>query len=208
MLPLVIFVVFACVGLAQELRAEILLCSNAPTLLHALAALSTTSIMIFAAQQALLCLIRRPPLARAEGFRPRIAAFASAYAGLLMLLVGRERLGELGAIISVGLSVLGTIGAIWVLSWLGRSFSIFPQARALVTRGPYRMVRHPLYLMEGISIFGISLQFKQPGSFVVFFFSVSLMLVRMNYEEDVLIRTFPGYAFCRRATWRIIPYIY
>jgi protein-S-isoprenylcysteine O-methyltransferase Ste14 len=35
-----------------------------------------------------------------------------------------------------------------VLRWLGKSFSIFAEARRLVAEGPYRIVQHPLHLCE------------------------------------------------------------
>ena len=44
--------------------------------------------------------------------------------------------------------VLGMILSIFSLASLGRSFSIIPQARKLVKSGPYRLVRHPIYVGE------------------------------------------------------------
>ena len=37
---------------------------------------------------------------------------------------------------------------IYPLIALGKSFSLMPQARKLITGGPYAYVRHPLYLIE------------------------------------------------------------
>ena len=42
--------------------------------------------------------------------------------------------------------VLGMVLSIYSLTSLGKNFSIIPQARKLVQSGPYRLVRHPLYL--------------------------------------------------------------
>jgi protein-S-isoprenylcysteine O-methyltransferase Ste14 len=46
---------------------------------------------------------------------------------------------------------------------LGRSISILPQARQLVTSGPYAFVRHPLYLGEMTAMLGIAMQTARHG---------------------------------------------
>jgi protein-S-isoprenylcysteine O-methyltransferase Ste14 len=57
--------------------------------------------------------------------------------------------------------------SIYVSCWLGRSFSIFPEGRELVTHGPFSVVRHPLYLTEQIAALGTMLQFNQPWSLLL-----------------------------------------
>src|SRR5215469_13912452 len=49
------------------------------------------------------------------------------------------------SLVSVGMALwfLGTLFGFWPLWFLRRSFSLEPQARELVTDGPYRMTRHP-----------------------------------------------------------------
>jgi protein-S-isoprenylcysteine O-methyltransferase Ste14 len=62
------------------------------------------------------------------------------------------------AAVVVGLTA--SVLAVMTLSFLGRSFSVMPEARRLVTVGPYGVVRHPLYLFELLGVIGILLQVR------------------------------------------------
>jgi protein-S-isoprenylcysteine O-methyltransferase Ste14 len=111
-------------------------------------------------------------------------------------------------ILSLALIVAGTAASIYVASNLGQSFSIFPQARGLVTKGPYRYVRHPLYLAEWITVIGISLQYQQPWALFIGVSSMLVQLPRMHFEEAVLTETYPQYGAYARSTARLVPGLY
>jgi protein-S-isoprenylcysteine O-methyltransferase Ste14 len=89
--------------------------------------------------------------------------------------------------------------------WLGRGFAIFPQARLLATRGPYRLVRHPLYLCEQISLFGVCIPSLQPWGFLIVLAGFGLQFPRKAYEELILKKTFPRYVDYAAHTPMIIP---
>src|SRR5450756_959170 len=90
--------------------------------------------------------------------------------------------------------LLGTAGlaySVWGLAYLRRSFSIIPEARRLVTGGPYSLSRHPVYLGEVVSAIGINLATAGlPGALAVVYF-ISCELLRIRWEEGVLGRAFP-----------------
>ena len=83
-----------------------------------------------------------------------------------------------------------------------------PEARKLVTAGPYALVRHPLYFCEELALFGIALQHQQPAALVVFAAQFAFQIVRMHYEERVLTGAFPEYKDYAARTARLIPGIY
>ncbi|MGD0191488.1 MAG: isoprenylcysteine carboxylmethyltransferase family protein [Rhizomicrobium sp.] len=156
-----------------------------------------------------LVVFRRVPVERSAGLLPRVIAFVSvAMAIARPKYLALEHLPAFVEAFTVILTVCGTIASIVVLIWLGRGFSIMPEARTLVTDGPYRIVRHPLYIAEEIGNIGIMLQYTQPWSLLLEVINVSLQLWRMSFEERVLTQAFPGYSDYAARTSRIIPGIY
>jgi protein-S-isoprenylcysteine O-methyltransferase Ste14 len=100
---------------------------------------------------------------------------------------------------------IGSLGSLLVLWWLGKSFSIMPEARKLVTGGPYALARHPLYTVEMITIAGTALQFAAPWSWLIALVVVALLWIRSHFEEQVLAQAYPEYAAYRARTKRFIP---
>ena len=100
----------------------------------------------------------------------------------------------------------GLLFAIASVAFLGRCFGVLPDVRGLVTRGPYRLVRHPLYLGELTAALGIVLGAQRwapaLGAWLV---CLGLQLVRTTYEERSLRAEFPEYAPYADRTKRLIP---
>ena len=108
--------------------------------------------------------VRDRPVARSQGLLPRAFGVIGTFmgVGILQLPVAHLTLPmQIFAAILIG---LGSLGSLLVLSRLGKSFSIMPEARKLVTSGPYAWVRHPLYTVEIVTIIGTAMQFQGPGS--------------------------------------------
>ena len=153
-----------------------------------------------------LTLVRSPPVAKAPGLWPRLTALLSVT--LLFALPFLPRLDPAPTsllFLSAGLAFLGNGLALLVLSRLGRSFSVMSEARQLVTAGPYRLVRHPLYLTEEIAIIGIFLPYWSWQAALLFLTHLAVQLLRLNNEERVLRATFADYADYARRTARLIP---
>ena len=155
-----------------------------------------------------LLLVRRPPVRRTSGFWPRAAGVAGAVAPIFMLIVPHSEVAPAVVTLSLVLIFIGTATAIVATCWLGRAFSILPQARALVTEGPYRYVRHPLYLAEIIALCGTSMEFAQPWSSLVMLAAIALQVPRMHYEEQILTESFPSFRAYVNRTARLIPGVY
>ena len=97
--------------------------------------------------------------------------------------------------------IIATIGlaySVWGLAYLRRSFSIIPEARRLVTGGPYALSRHPVYLGEVITAIGINLATAGWLGAIAIAYFIFAELLRIRWEEGVLSRAFqsdyPEYA--------------
>ena len=95
---------------------------------------------------------------------------------------------------------------------LGPAWSFVPKAdpvTGLVTTGPYRLVRHPIYLGFALLAMGQALAFGNwPALMIVLLGIVPSFAWRARAEERLLSRTFgERYASYRKRTRMIIPYV-
>jgi len=161
---------------------------------------------LFVALAAATTLTRLPPVRKAAGLEPRIAAVLGTFLLTALALLPKQELPPIALGISSLLIIIGMLTSFVVLRWLGRAFSIMAEARRLVTHGPYRFVRHPLYVCEELAVIGTFIQVISPLAIVVFIMHGVFQIRRMLNEETVLEETFPEYADYARRTPRLIPF--
>jgi protein-S-isoprenylcysteine O-methyltransferase Ste14 len=145
--------------------------------------------------------------ARATGVLPKLAAFAGTYMPWSITFFSKTD-AALPNLISAACVMIGTIMMLVSISHLGRSFSLVPQARAVVRSGPYRWIRHPLYLAEEIAILGVVFQYLSSMAVAILVMHVSIQVCRIYYEEDLLCKTCPEYSPYAADSWRAIPHVW
>ena len=151
-------------------------------------------------------LVRGRAQAGAPGFTSRAVAYINSFLVMIFVLVASRvqpewlrptpepALRTAGAV----LWLAGAVLCLWPLWYLRRSFSLEPEARSLVTTGPYSIARHPIYTVYLLINLGILLRHLTVPLAIVLAVWVLLLLVRVRYEEGVLAATFPEYPEYRR----------
>jgi protein-S-isoprenylcysteine O-methyltransferase Ste14 len=99
----------------------------------------------------------------------------------------------------------------WGASTLGDALSPLvsphPHGR-LVTAGPYRMVRHPMYLGQLLIAFGAPATLGCRAAFAVSFAAAIVLVVRVGMEENALARMYADYPSYRSRSKRLVPFLF
>jgi protein-S-isoprenylcysteine O-methyltransferase Ste14 len=172
---------------------------------HIAMRLPTITFMLLVAA---VVILRSRPSTKASGLEPRISALVGSFVMYSIVFFPRRELSLTLEMISTVLTFIGTAGAVVALGQLGRSFSVMAETRQLVTSGPYRLVRHPLYLAEQIAIIGVFIQYASVWTGLLLAVQIAFQLRRMQNEETILTASFPEYIEYRQTTARLIPGVY
>jgi protein-S-isoprenylcysteine O-methyltransferase Ste14 len=101
--------------------------------------------------------------------------------------------GTAGALIQSVVMVVAMTLAVTTLQTLGHAFSLTPQARTLVSAGPYQLVRHPLYLCEAMAIICVTIASGRLTMVIVAVLVLATQVRRAQLEERLLRTAFPEY---------------
>jgi len=109
---------------------------------------------------------------------------------------------NLSRCVGFGLVVIGLALVFTARYQLGKSFSVTPQARALVTHGLYSRMRNPIYVFGGLVILGIILILQRPYLWFLLAVLIPVQILRARREAAVLEEKFgDSYRQYRRKTW-------
>jgi protein-S-isoprenylcysteine O-methyltransferase Ste14 len=104
---------------------------------------------------------------------------------------------------------LGAFGlGVYGLLYLRRSLSIIPEARRLVTGGPYRFIRHPLYAAEILAACALVMERPALWATLTLLPFIAVQMLRARFEEGLLSRTFPEYVPYAAQTRRLLPLVW
>lgn len=101
--------------------------------------------------------------------------------------------------------VFGTAITLASMAWLGRSFAILPAVRSIVARGPYRWLRHPIYMGELILMVACVVAAPDGFRLLALAAGTALLVVRIRAEEEVLMASTPYREYASGVAWRLVP---
>lgn len=175
---------------------------------------TASGVLQLSAQLLILCfygllvgvyLMRRAAAASATSRLVHLVAIAATWLPFTLPILATRATDPALVTASNVLVVVGLGWSLWSLRTLGTSFSIVPQARKVVTAGPYRWVRHPLYVGELLSLFGVVLSFPSVASVAAWCLLVLAQAFRTIHEERVLLATLSDYSDYQARTARLVP---
>jgi protein-S-isoprenylcysteine O-methyltransferase Ste14 len=162
--------------------------------------------IVFFVQQTLVAvayLVRRPARTASHRMDDWLLAFGGTFAGVLFRPEGAHP--AWGVQTGLALQVLGAAIAVTSLLTLGRSFGFAAADRGLVVRGPYAIVRHPMYASYLLLQTGYLLQSLALRNVLVLLFG-SMCNVGRAFAEERILGNHPQYAAYRqRVRWRMLP---
>ncbi len=156
--------------------------------------------------------LRRTPWRRGAGIRVLLVIAAV----LLTRLLRTQRLVVHSSnlalhIVGLALCVVGLAFAVWARLHLGRNWGTpmsLKEGHELVTTGPYRFVRHPIYTGILLAILGSSLV---AGTVWLLFFVIicAFFVYSARTEEKLMMEQFPDmYPAYRKRTSALIPFVW
>lgn len=154
----------------------------------------------------LLVVFARRASARDMTPLPMLATiYATCY---VVLLDPRGTIHLVPELAGVALQVFSTAITFSAKITLGRSFGLLPAHRGVVVAGPYRLVRHPIYMGYLVGHVGFLLANFSWRNAAVLAVLYAAQLVRIRREEAVLASNDDYRSYQRRVRWRLLPYIF
>jgi protein-S-isoprenylcysteine O-methyltransferase Ste14 len=158
---------------------------------------------------AIWCYLRRGPAVATSGsVTAHAAAITATWLPFALPLQPGAPPGQGRQAMSDVLLICGMAWAVWALRYLDRNVSVLAQAREVVAQGPYRWVRHPLYVGEIVSSLGLAIAVNNYAAVALWLVLCGLQVYRAVREEQVLLQALPAYRSYRARTAALLPGVF
>jgi len=110
------------------------------------------------------------------------------------------------------IELFGVVIGVWAIVVMKSSkINLAPQPRAnahLVTQGPYKIIRHPMYLAIILTLTPLIVtHYDQTRAIILGILFVNLIF-KLLFEEGLLKAYFEGYSEYMKKSWRLIPWVF
>ena len=103
----------------------------------------------------------------------------------------------------------------WLVFWVMKTNTFASSTirveteQTVIDRGPYAMIRHPMYTGMAVTVLAAPLALASFVAWPVFALLVPVLVYRLIHEEKTLLRDLPGYAdYCERTRFRLVPWVW
>jgi len=190
-------------GINEDVKAlEPVSAIKVATLIHHMLLICFYSLVVF------LYFIRSAAKSTTKSLIAKTIAFIASFLPFAIPFLGSSSDNSRIMLLANLITIFGMIISLYSLGALGKSFSIIPQARTLVQTGPYKLIRHPLYLGELISLIGIVLARFSISAITIYCLIITLQIYRAVQEERLLASIFPEYEPYSQKKARFLPGIF
>ncbi|MGO9009905.1 MAG: methyltransferase family protein [Bryobacteraceae bacterium] len=141
--------------------------------------------------------------------RASLFGFVAAVLCLLWLCYRRAILGN--GPVAIGIQVAAAALMVWARVTFGRrSFHAVanPTEGGLVTNGPYRYIRHPIYAAVLYFLWAGIAAHLSIGHVMVALVATAGLAIRIRAEEILIVGKYPEYAGYASRTRRVVPFVF
>lgn len=79
---------------------------------------------------------------------------------------------------------------------------------ALITSGPYRLLRHPMYTAVLLFTGGLSIDYLNWEKVIIWLILLIVLIIKLHWEERMLKQQFPEYPSYQQKSFKLVPYLY
>lgn len=99
--------------------------------------------------------------------------------------------------------------ALWVMRVSKIRILPIPHIDAeLITNGPYRYLRHPMYTSVLLLTAGLSFAHFEWYKLAIWFILLVILIVKLHWEEKMLVAQFPAYKSYQQHSFKLLPFLY
>jgi len=113
------------------------------------------------------------------------------------------------ALILATVAILLVSWSLWVMRISKIRILPMPHLEAqLITSGPYRLLRHPMYTAVLLFTAGLSIEHLNWERGIIWIILLIVLIIKLHWEEQMLIQRFPQYQDYQLHSYKLIPFIY
>jgi protein-S-isoprenylcysteine O-methyltransferase Ste14 len=112
-------------------------------------------------------------------------------------------------------AIAAQLAAVGLSGWARRSFqqgsfhvSAAPAGASIIRRGPYRVIRHPMYSAALLFTWTAVVYHASPLTLTIGITTTVVVIVRVGAEEGLLRAQYPEYQEYARSTKALVPYLF